>query len=362
MPDSFRQVYLNTAGCGLISESLRQAGIAFYERFEQDSSAASEEWRALRYPEIKRNAARLMRTEAGNVAFLPNFSFGINALVHSLKGNEKVLLYRNDFPSLYLPFVPNKFDITWIDSEEGFRIDIEKIAAIIKAQKIDVVVLSHVQWQSGFKIDLAQLGAVCHDNNALLIVDATQSLGAIDIDLSTLPVDVLMASNYKWMNAGFGTGLMYMHPAFLDRYPPMVGGNAGTRFHWDNNTLESIPSVTDYEPGSPDMFSLTIMSHAIEEKLARGLLQIEERNMQLTQVLLDQLIALPVRLTGDRDTLSRASIVCIDAAPGLHDFLALRNIITTCRHGLIRISIHMHNTESDIRAITDAIGDWGKTQ
>jgi len=354
-------VYLNTAGCGLISEPVRQAGVALYQMFENGSSGASEAWRALRYPEIKKNAARLMHAAVEQVAFLPNFSFGINALVHALNGDEKILLYRRDFPSLYLPFVRNRFDITWIDTQDGFHIGIEQIEAAIKAKGIDIVVISHVQWQSGFKIDLAQLGAICRQNNVLLFVDATQSLGAIDIDAQALPVDAVIASNYKWMNAGFGTGLMYLHPDLLDRYPPKFGGNAGTHFHWEGDRLQEEASITDYEPGSPNMFGLTVMNRAIEEKLLYGLPQTEQHNTRLTQVLLDRLGTLPVQLIGDRDTRNRASIVCIDAAPGLHEFLAQRNIVTTCRNGLIRISIHMHNTDVDIEALAESIRDWEKT-
>lgn len=359
MPHPVSSVYLNTAGCGLIPETVRQAGIDLYQAFEAGSSAASEQWRELRYPEIKKNAARLMHTEDIHVAFLPNFSFGINALVHALKGNERVLLYRRDFPSLYLPFFINQFEITWIDSDDDFRIDMDRIESLIRTNKIDIVVMSHVQWQSGFKMNLSQLGEICQRHGAQLIVDATQSLGAIDIDLSVLPVDVLIASNYKWMNAGFGTGLMYMHPAFIERYPPRVSGNAGRSFHWDAGRLIHKPAITDYEPGSLDMFGLTVMNRAVEEKLQTGLSQIEAHNRALTIQLLDQLAALPVQLLGPATMDQRASIVCIRDEEGLHALLQHHRIVTTQRNGLIRISIHAHNTAEDIEVIAQCIRSWG---
>lgn len=352
-------VYLNTAGCGLISGSVRQAGIDLYQTFETGSSAASEQWRELRYPGIKRNAARLTHTHDTHVAFLPNFSFGINALVHALKGNERILLYRRDFPSLYLPFFVNQFEITWIDSDDAFLIDPDQVESLIRTSKIDIVVMSHVQWQSGFKTDLAQLGEICRRHGAQLIVDATQSLGAVDIDLSVLPVDVLIASNYKWMNAGFGTGLMYMDPAFIERYPPRICGNAGRSFHWDTGRLIHEPAITDYEPGSLDMFGLTLMNRAVEEKLQAGLQQIEAHNSALTVQLLDQLAALPVQLLGPATMKQRASIVCIRDEEGLHALLQQHRIVTTQRNGLIRISIHTHNTAEDIEAIVQCIRSWG---
>ena len=88
-----------------------------------------------------------------------------------------------------------------------------------------MVVLSHVQYASGYTLDIHAIGELCKASDVLFVVDATQSIGAIPIDLSTLHADVLISSNYKWMNAAFGTGILYISDNFLKKYRPVVCGN-----------------------------------------------------------------------------------------------------------------------------------------
>lgn len=351
-------VYLNTAACGLIAESVLQPGIDLYRKFEDASSMASEHWKSAAYLNIKAAVATFMGATKETVALIPNCSWGINAVVQALKGDERVLLYKKDFPSVYIPFVVNKFDIVWIDDEDGFLIDVEKIGAIVQEQKIDIVAISHVQWQSGFKIDLDALCSICRQHNAQTIIDATQSLGALKIDVSQTRPDVLIASNYKWMNAGFGTGILYMDPAFLEKYPPVISG-AHSNAYADNLSAFN-PGIKSYEPGSLNMFGLTILEQAITEKNNYGLDNIGQHNAALTAQLLTKLEALQVRLIGTPDAKNRGSIVVIEEPAGLHAHLAANNILTTLRNGKIRISMHFHNVENDIHALCDCIGNWVK--
>ncbi len=150
MKENSSTVYLNTAACGRIPKSVLQPGIDLYRNFEAVSSTASEEWKGAAYTNIKADVAQFMGAAPETVALIPNCSWGINAVVQALKGSERVLLYKKDFPSVYIPFVVNKFDIVWIDDEDGFLIDLGKIEALVKEEKIDIVAISHVQWLSGF--------------------------------------------------------------------------------------------------------------------------------------------------------------------------------------------------------------------
>lgn len=348
-------IYLNTAACGLIADSVLQAGVDLYKEFERHSSAISEHWRDSEKADIRKSIAGFIRVPEENIALVPNFSTAINMIVQSLRGDEKILLYRQDFPSLYIPFCLNQFDITWIEDENGFYLDMNRMESVIKKGNIDIVTISHVQYQSGFKIDLKALGEICRQNNALLIIDGTQSLGGMDIDLSGVQTDVFIASNYKWMNAGFGTGILYMSDLFLEKYPPKVSGAASGTFILSDDGYDHRPQITDYEPGSTNQFGFTILSKSIEQKKHAGMDHIEKHNLQLTQQLLDGLAALPVQLVGDYTTVNRNSIVSITEKPGLHAALRQNNIVTTQRNDLIRISIHYHNREEDIRAILETI-------
>jgi len=361
MPDSDKPpVYLNTAACGLIAPTVLQAGTEMYRELAVKGSTGGEYWRDNRYAEIKKLTADFLHTTEEYVALVPNCSFALNSLVHSLSGREKVLMYRKDYPSLYIPFVINNFEIAWLEDEDGFLINLEKLEATIKAEQPDLLVISHVQWQSGFTANLEQIGEICNRNGVLLIVDTTQSLGAVEVDAPSLGIDVLVTSNYKWMNAGFGTGLVYMNAAFLDRYPPKVSGNGSRTFSWNDEGYTYVPGITNYEPGSLDMFSVTIMEQSIKEKMQKGIGQIAAHNRVLTGVLLEGLAAMPVQITGPPDMQNRSAIVVIQEEAGLHGLLTQHNIITTLRNGTIRISIHDHNTADDIAVLIDCVHEWDR--
>ncbi|MBO9620045.1 MAG: aminotransferase class V-fold PLP-dependent enzyme [Niabella sp.] len=362
MPTPNTPVYLNTAACGLIPETVQQAGADFYKDFATNSAAAAEHWRDVQRFEIKETIARFMGAAKENVALIPNFSYGINAIVQTLKGDEKVLLYKKDFPSVYIPFVINNFDIVWIDDEDGFLISLEKIEALIREQKINLVAISHVQWQSGFKLDIKTLCSICKQNNVHTIIDATQSLGALHIDIQDIDPDILISSNYKWMNAGFGSGILYMNDAFAQQYPAVISGMHSNTFRFANNQFDfDGRGIDNYEPGSANMFGGTILNAAIEEKNKIGIAAIEAHNAALATTVLEKLSAFPVQLVGPAEMSNRSAIVVVKEERGLHQHLSNNNIITTGRNGLVRISMHYYNTITDVDALVSCIREWAQT-
>ncbi len=278
----------------------------------------------------------------------------MNAIVLSLKGTERVLLYKNDFPSLLEPFKINKFNITWVDAPDGFNIDLEVIKSAIISKSIDIVALSHVQWGSGYKLDLRAIGNLCRELGVLFFVDATQSLGANIINIGELNIDVLTSSNYKWMNAGFGTGILYLADSFLARYPPVVGGFHTARIIGTDTGHDA--TAASYEPGHPNMYGLSLLESAIIEKNKLGLANIQHHNYTLTQLFLDQIKNLPVKILGDHTMNNRCSIVLIKDENGLGDWIKLHNIVVTQRDGMLRVSMHFYNTEADVMELVKCIG------
>jgi cysteine desulfurase/selenocysteine lyase len=346
-------IYLNTASCGLISPDSLAAATALYTGFEHNSSGRSEAWRIQEEAGIRATIANFIGANAANVAMVPNFSWAINGIVQSLKGTEKVLLYAKDYPSFLEPFRINKFDITWIDTEDGFNIDMASLSDAISNKLVDIVALSHVQWTSGYKTDLKAIGDLCRQHGVLFMVDGTQSLGACVINLSELNVAVFAASHYKWMNAGFGNGTLYVSDSFLQKYPPVVGGHNSYRMV--GNEWQYVPSVLSYEPGSPNMFGFTLVTAAIQHKKQLGLTNIEQHNLGLTNMLLTQLRELPTRILGDHTMTNRAPIIYLIDENGLGDFIKSHNIVVTQRNGYLRVSTHFHNTEEDVLALTQCM-------
>ncbi|WP_276132401.1 aminotransferase class V-fold PLP-dependent enzyme [Polluticoccus soli] len=341
--------YLNTAAAGLLSKSSLAATHSFYDALQVNASARSEEWRFKEWPQIRETLAAFMDAPVSNVAFVPNFSYALTALVHSMTGKERVLLYNNDYPSVLDAFRLNNFNITWIDNEDGFHISSDKLKDTLLSKKIDLLVISHVQWLSGFKLDINDMAAFCRQHNIVFIVDATQSLGSVRLSARELDADAIIASNYKWMNAGFGSGVMYLGDRFLERFTPKIGGMGSYTMQGDKMFYE--PSVRSFEPGHLNMAGLLLLNGAMKEKLEKGLDKIEMHNRKLTNQLLEAMVTMPVKLLGPADTIDRSSIVIIKDENGLGKYLADDSIIVTHRAGNLRVSMHFYNTEAEVQRL-----------
>ena len=347
------QVYLNTASCGLVAPATVAAATQLYASFETNSSTRSEEWRANEEGRIRQVIADFIDAPATNVAMIPNFSWAMNGIIQSLKGTERVLLYARDYPSFVEPFRINKFAVTWVDAPDGFNIDMDAVRDAICNNKVDIVALSHVQWNSGYKIDLQDIGRLCKAHGVLFFVDATQSIGACTINLAELNIDVFAASNYKWMNAGFGTGILYVADSFLAKYAPVVGGH--NSYKMVDGVMGYTPSAQSYEPGHPNMFGLTVLDAAIQHKNELGMAWIEQHNLQLAELLLNGIKDLPLTLLGDHTMAHRSPIIYLLDENGLGDHIKQHNIIVTQRNGLLRISTHFYNTEDDVQALVNCL-------
>ena len=349
------RTYLNTAACGLLPSAFIEQAEELYSDMADSASTHAEYWKEEEQPKLRAAIGKLLNVDADNIALLPNFSWGINAVVQSLRGDERVVMYKGDYPSLLQPFQINGFDITWVSDKDGFAIDIAAIQELVETKQVDILAISHVQWLSGFKIDLKELGELCKRNGIKFIVDATQSLGAVSIDLEEVYVDVLIASNYKWMNAGFGTGVMYMNADFFNMYPPAVGGH--NSYIMKDGNWQYEPSMRSYEPGHPNMYGFTVLHAAVKHKLEMGVAKIEQENKKLTQQLLDELRAIGISYLGDDDMERRAPIILLKDENDIWDELQANNIIASQRGGNIRFGIHYYNTEADIKKVIDCFKD-----
>lgn len=341
-------IYLNTAATGLLPQEFTTEANKLYLSLANNASAYAEHWRDNQLPIVKQNIGKLINGPADNIAVLPNFSWGINGVVHSLKGDEKILLYAADYPSLLEPFRVNNFDITWVHDTDGFTIPIQELKAKLLSEKINILAISHVQWMTGYKIDLADIGTFCKQHDILFVVDATQSIGAIPIDISQYHVDVLIASTYKWLNAGFGTAFMYINNSFLQRYTPKVAGN--NSYVLQDGKPVYIAGITSYEPGHPNMYGLTVLNAAITHRLKQTVAAVYQHNQHLTQKLIDGIANTNAEMIGEHSTDNRASIIFLKNTNNLLQKLQENNITVSLR-GNIRISMHYYNALAEVEKL-----------
>jgi len=89
-------------------------------------------------------------------------------------------------------------------------------------ENVAAVVMSSIHWTDGTIFDLKAIGQRCHEVNARFVVDGTQSVGAMPIDVDAFRIDALICAGYKWLLGPYAIGLAYYGEVF--EHGDQIGG------------------------------------------------------------------------------------------------------------------------------------------
>ncbi|TVR39169.1 MAG: aminotransferase class V-fold PLP-dependent enzyme [Cryomorphaceae bacterium] len=350
--------YFDTAASGLVPKKYLKAQQQFMNGLSTQASGTLQGWYSDKMDELRYMAAEFLGANHNEIAFLPNFSYGLFALIQSLPADSKVLMLHEDYPSVFDPFKLSGFAVHRHKSAQKLHFSEEEIMVALMDKKANILAISHVQWLSGYCADINGLCAFCRERGILTIVDATQSMGAIPLSLNESGADVIMASNYKWMNAGYGTGLMAARRDFLERYPPKIRGNHSRMLQgekWTDNA-----SILGYEPGHLNVPGLILLECALEDRLATGVASIQAHNMRLTKQLIEGLNQADDILIGPVNMNRRSSIIGLRGGAELHEQLTRQGFVLSLRHGVVRLSLHYHNHPEEVDALVSLLNNFPK--
>src|SRR6185312_13384515 len=211
-PVTEKWAYLNHASIGPFSRRTTAAVDSVVHGFsspEEMDSAGREAASGL----ARENVASLVGGDPDRVAFVASLADAISLATAGIdwKDGDNILLPREEFPSNVYPVLNLKrrgVDVRFVDKgEDGFT-SIDRIEAAIDG-RTRALVISHVEFMTGFRNDLQAIGKLCQARDVLSIVDGTQSIGPLPIDADANGIDFVAAHTYKWLMAGFGLGVMH---------------------------------------------------------------------------------------------------------------------------------------------------------
>ncbi len=345
------QTYFDSARCGIISKQTAEIGHEFYHDFLEKGPAMRQIWEE-EIKVVRQKAADSIGAKKHEITLLPNCSIGFNyaaQMLRTRKQGKKVLVLEEEYASVKMPWLVNHFEIVEYAQHFNGAVDLEELKQTILEEKIEIVAVSYVQFSSGFKIDLKDLGAFCRENGVVLVVDATQAFGAMELDVKTLKVDILVASVFKWACAGFGAGLMYVREKLFEVYEPPVMGAESQGIAAKIEQISDIEfSGYTFQTGNYDYKSTLILGTAIDQMNQIGVSNIEVRIAELQYYLLLQLQKIGIGLVSDYPVLNRAAITIIEGDRVMWEFLKSNKVVVSLRGKGIRISPHYYNTFEEI--------------
>ena len=228
-------------------------------------------------------------------------------------------------------------------------------------QNTAVVSISHVEYANGQTFDLELLAEAVHDHNALLVVDATQSAGAIPIDVQKSPIDVLVSGAYKWLCGPFGSAFMYIAPHLLDKLEPGLVGFRSHENMWDldGGRITYPATGRKFEFSTMAFGSALGLAESINYINDLGVDNIFEHNHRLAQRLIEGLQARGAEITSPLGGEDQSAIVMAyfehNDPDEMINSLNQDQVFVSCRGKSIRFSPHIYNTSENIDKALAAI-------
>lgn len=308
-------------------------------------------------------------TEALNIAINGLLRPGDHAITTDCEHNSVLRpLYRlEEERGLELSIVP---------ADKQGRVDYGCFERLLKPNT-RAVVCTHASNLTGNVLDIARIGEAAHQGGALLIVDASQTAGALPIDMEAMHIDVLCFTGHKGLMGPQGTGGLCIRPG-VEVAPWKVGGS-GVHSYDKHQPLEY---PTRLEAGTLNSHGIAGLSAALDFISEVGLEAIEAKEHALTDRFYRAVSAIEgVTVYGDFTQQRRSAIVTLnirdyDSAavsdelsetygiatrPGAHCAPRMHEALGTTDRGAVRFSFSWFNTEAEvdtaIRAVQELASD-----
>lgn len=361
-------IYFNTAYFGPSPYSAKQKVSRALQKELDPSFYDYNTWMGIS-ERIRVMLANLIGTDPDNITHSTSTSDIINTVANglSLAPEDVVAAIDKDYPSNVLPWMraqENKlltFDL--IDLEDQVVPSAQWLSQRLDP-KTKVFNISHVTFDTGKKVDILSIGKMLKERGILFIVDATQSLGGMNITEEEMEViDVLACSTYKWMLGPYGHAFAYFSPKAQELVAHKTGNwvvspNSRVVYNLLDYTTETLPGARKYDRGqASNMLAMSCLEAGIEFLSEIGLVNIKQHNASLRDYFLANFpknkfeIITPQNLMGNIVALKGKNIDPVN----LESELKFRNVDVSVRQGNIRLSFHIFNSKDQVDTLVDTL-------
>ncbi|RAW00975.1 aminotransferase class V-fold PLP-dependent enzyme [Pseudochryseolinea flava] len=235
--------YLNCASMSPMLKSVREASMAALELRANPWRMTKDDWFA--DSEVLRNdVATVFKTTGDNIAFAPSASYGMALAAKNMnfKAGKTIVVLDKQFPSNVYTWehLVRQYDLKIVRvRKQDDKSLTESILDAIHDQVV-LVAIPNCHWMDGSWIDVEKVSQRVKSVHALLVLDLSQSLGALPIDIEKVDPDFAVAAGYKWMLGPYGLGYMYIAPRWQHVWEPL-------EYSWlPRYKSEDFSKLTDY--------------------------------------------------------------------------------------------------------------------
>jgi len=368
-PVARHRIFLAHAGVTSLPACAADAMTAYVagsSRDQQESGGVLKEIAATR-----RDAASLLGADSGEIALLGPTSLGLSLFANGIdwEAGDEVVIYGEDYPANVYPWInlqSRGVVIRYLRTESLGKITPESVeAALTHATRL--VALASAHFQTGWRIDVAAIGALLRKRGILFSLDAIQTLGAFPTPVSE--VDFLSADSHKWLLGPLAAGIVYVAKERFETCRPTLLGswNVKSPDFQAQTSIEFEEGGRRYEPGVLNVAGIYGMRASINLIRHQGIDSVSALILERRDQLEEGLAGLGFEFLSPRGNEPlRSGILTTrhpskDPAP-LFAELERAQISASCRktrdHGTwLRFSPHYYNTAAEIDRVLNVLSD-----
>jgi cysteine desulfurase/selenocysteine lyase len=309
---------------------------------------------------LRASAAKLLNADSEEIAFIKNTSEGIATVANGIEwhAGDRIVTTAVEYPANMYPWmdVAARFGLELVmvgeqDSNGRRIVPMDELLREIQNPRTRLVALSHVEFASGQRHDIASIGKICREQKKLFCVDAIQSMGVLSVDVRAMNIDYLSADGHKWLLGPEGAGIFYCRRELLAKTRPLIVGwmNVINQDEYGSYDFTLKSDARRFECGSYTVATLLSLKAAIDLLLSVKIEPISQRLQVLTDYLIAGLESKGYNIISPRDADQWSGIVSFTSPTHDHTQIwrELRHAHQTeiaVREGRLRCSPHFYNT------------------
>jgi len=364
-------IYLNNAATGSLPDSTVSA-INEYLKQRQCSKINNWEWILGKKDRLRYLFGKIINSQPDRVAILQNTSQGINTIASGLDWHEgdEILIPEREFPANVYPFLNLRekgVKVKFLPKPEGGLT--QEVLNKNITERTKMLSASFVDFITGYRINLKEIGEICHNNDIIFFVDGIQGVGVIPVDVEEAKIDALACGGHKWLLCPQGVGFLYVSKRLQRIIKQKFVGWTSVKDPEDflNYNQKLTESARRYELGSFNSAGIVGGVASLELLLEVGIDNIYNYVMALIDLIYDNFCREGLKLNSNMDRNVRSGIVSFyphekRKSELLISYLRKNNIEVSMREGVIRVSPHFYNTIDEINKFLEVCKEFLKLE
>ena len=376
-PGSFTGHHFNSAGAALLANGTVEAVIDHLRAESLSGGYEAAKHAAPALEAVYARTAELLGARLEEVALVESATAGWQRAVSALRlrPGDRVLAARSSYVSSALHLLSVERDhgvlVELLPNGPDGAVDLEALEAALRAGPAALVTAAHVPTSSGLVEPAAAIGALAGAHGVPYLLDATQSLGQLPVDMGAIGCDLLIGTGRKFLRGPRGTGLLAVRRPLLDRLAPEAPDVRGARWTAERS-WELVPDAKRFELWEAAHALRLGLGAALTDLGTLGIDTVAQHLATLAASLRQRLAALPNVHVTDPPAAGGAIVTfVIDGldASEVQRQLAYRRvhlIAVPAGHGrwdmdhrgltkVVRASVHVYNDEDDLDALVEAV-------